>query len=81
MLFRSLFDALEQPARNDGSTSPREISSWLESSASATQEPFPSPGMGLDVRIEGKDVLGASLVIEDHPVHMELFRRTLAQPL
>jgi len=33
-------------------------------------------GMGLDVGIEGKDVIGASLVIDDHPIHMELFRRT-----
>ena len=72
-------DALERPTQKEGPTSPLEISSWLESSASATQEPFRSPGMGLDVRIEGKDVLGASLVIDDHPVHMELFRRTLAQ--
>ena len=68
-------DALERPARNERSIAVHEISSWLEASASATQEPFPSPGMGLDVRIEGKDVLGASLVIDDHPVHMELFHR------
>src|SRR6516164_76014 len=68
-------DALERQAKNERSTSVHEISSWLEASASATQESFPSPGMGLDVRIEGKDVLGASLVIDDHPVHMELFHR------
>jgi len=72
-------DALERLTQNPGSTSPQEISSWLESSASATQEPFPSPGMGMDVRIEGKDVIGASLVIDDHPIHMELFRRKLPQ--
>ena len=70
-------DALERPTRNEKSIAVQEISNWLEASASATQEPFPSPGMGLDVRIEGKDVLGASLVIDDHPVHMELFRRTV----
>jgi len=35
--------------------------------------------MGMDVRIEGKDVIGASLVIDDHPIHMELFRRKLPQ--
>ena len=28
------------------------------------------------MRIEGEDVIGASLVVDDHPVHMELFRRT-----
>jgi hypothetical protein len=72
-------DALERPTRIHRSTSLPEILSWLEAGASATQEPFPSPGMGLDVRIEGKDVLGASLVIDDHPVHMELFRRTVPQ--
>ena len=69
-------DALEQSLRNATSTSADDISTWLESSAKATQEPFPSPGLGQDVRIEGEDVLGASLVIDDHPIHMELFRRT-----
>ncbi len=69
-------DALEFAKERAGSAAPEEISKWLENSATATQEPFPSPGMGLDVRIEGKDVIGASLVIDDHPIHMELFRRT-----
>jgi hypothetical protein len=55
------------------------VLSWLESGASATQKAFPSPGMGVDVRIEGKDIIGATLVIEEHPVHMELFRRVLPQ--
>jgi ARG/rhodanese/phosphatase superfamily protein len=72
-------DALERPVQNPRSVAPKEISSWLESTGGASQEPFPSPGIGTDVRIEGKDVIGASLVIEDHPVHMELFRRTLPQ--
>ena len=54
----------------------QEISIWLERIASAKQEPFPSPGVGLDVRIEGKDVIGASLVVNDLPVHLELFCRT-----
>ena len=73
-------DALEPSTQNPGSTTPEEITSWLERGASATQESFPSPGVGQDVRIEGEDVLGASLVINDHPVHMELFRRTQALP-
>jgi hypothetical protein len=68
-------DALEQWSQNTKSTSTDDISTWLESSTRAGQEPFPSPGMGLDVRIEGEDVLGASLVIDNHPIHMELFRR------
>jgi len=69
-------DALEKPSQNVTSTSADDILTWLESSAKATQEPFPSPGLGQDVRIEGEDVLGASLVLGDHPIHMELFHRT-----
>jgi hypothetical protein len=72
-------DALERATESPRSLTEEEVFRWLESGASATQEPFPSPGMGRDVRIEGEDVIGASLVIEEHPVHMELFRRTLPQ--
>jgi hypothetical protein len=69
-------DALEPSTQNPESMAADEISKWLEGGANATQEPFPSPGVGQDVRIEGEDVIGASLVVDDHPVHMELFRRT-----
>lgn len=72
-------DALEQPTQNLGSTAPQEVLNWLAGSADAKQETFPSPGMGQDVRFDGKDVRGASLVVEGHPVHMELFRRKLPQ--
>jgi hypothetical protein len=72
-------DALEQPSQNLTSTSADYIATWLERSAKATQEPFPSPGLGQDVRIEGEDTLGASLVLDDHPIHMELFRRTVPE--
>jgi hypothetical protein len=68
-------DALEQPSQHVTSTSADDISTWLERSAKAAQESFPSPGLGQDVRIEGEDVLGATLVIDDHPIHMELFHR------
>jgi hypothetical protein len=72
-------DALELATASAGSVAPEEISKWLESSASARQKPLPSPGIGVDVRIEGKDVIGASLVIDDQPIHMELFRRPASQ--
>lgn len=72
-------DALEPPTQKPRSLTEEEVFRWLESGASATQEAFPSPGIGLDVRIEGKDIIGASLVIQEHPVHMELFRRVLPQ--
>jgi hypothetical protein len=69
-------DALEPSTESPGSMAQEQISSWLDAAASATLESFPSPGVGQDVRIEGEDVIGASLVVDDHPIHMELFRRT-----
>ncbi len=69
-------DALEPSTESPARLAPEDISSWLEASARATQESFPSPGVGQDVRIDGEDVVGACLVVDDHPVHMELFRRT-----
>jgi hypothetical protein len=69
-------DALEPSTQSPGPMTQGEISSWLDAAASATLESFPSPGAGQDVRIEGEDVIGASLVVDDHPVHMELFRRS-----
>ena len=36
-------------------------------------EPFKSPGMGFDIRLTGAHMVGAGLVVEDRPVHVELF--------
>lgn len=71
-----MIDALEPSTQSPGSMVQEEISSWLAAAASATLESFPSPGVGRDVRIEGEDLIGASLVVDEHPVHMELFRPT-----
>ena len=73
-------DALEPSTKTPVSTTPEEILNWLTSAATAVQEFFPSPGVGKDVRIEGEDVLGASLIVDDHPVHLELFRRREPPP-
>jgi hypothetical protein len=72
-------DALEPSMESPGLMAQEEISSWLDAAASATVESFPSPGVGRDMRIEGEDVMGASLVVAEHPVHMELFRPTEPQ--
>jgi hypothetical protein len=72
----SSIDALEPPRGETRSITAEGVLKWLESGSNATQEPFQSPGLGLDVRIEGPDVVGAGLVVDDHPVHMELFKRT-----
>lgn len=49
------------------------VVSWLRDASTAKSESFDSPGLGQDVRVEGDDLVGASLVIEDQPVHTELF--------
>lgn len=46
---------------------------WLRSIASASCQQFKSPGLGDDVRIESDDVVGAALVVEGEPVHIESF--------
>jgi hypothetical protein len=49
------------------------VQQWLRSAAGARVEPFKSPGLGDDVRLEGDSLVGAGLVVDDHPVHVELF--------
>jgi hypothetical protein len=57
LIRRCSLDALERWSQNTTSISLDDISEWLERSTGASQEPFPSPGIGLDVRIEGEEVL------------------------
>jgi hypothetical protein len=72
-------DALEEttPA---APVSREAVRAWLETAAQAKSEPFKSPGLGYDVRLEGKELVGAGLVLEDHPVHVELFATMPAPP-
>jgi hypothetical protein len=67
-------DALEDPEQKSQPVEPVGVSEWLKSATSAQQHWFDSPGMGKDVRIEGTNLVGATLVIDERPVHVELFR-------
>lgn len=49
------------------------VTAWLETAPSANAETYDSPGLGSDVRLESKQVAGAALVVDDRPVHVELF--------
>src|SRR5205085_319269 len=49
------------------------VRQWLRTAATAKAETFPSPGLGEDWRLESKGVVGAGLVVEGHPVHVEMF--------
>ncbi|MBN1492333.1 MAG: hypothetical protein JXA69_20640 [Phycisphaerae bacterium] len=65
-------DAIES---DDGKPAPgkEDVERWLRAVGDATFERFDSPGIGSDVRIESKSLVGAGLVVDDRPVHVELF--------
>jgi hypothetical protein len=65
-------DALE-PAAPAPPLSAESVSRWLRAAALPKVEAFQSPGLGRDLRLSGAGYLGASLVVDDHPVHLELF--------
>jgi hypothetical protein len=46
---------------------------WLHGAAAARTETFKSPGVGDDVRLEGPSLVGAGLVIDGQPIHVEVF--------
>lgn len=66
-------DALEEPASAELTLAPDDVGRWLRSAGQARLEPFPSPGLGEDVRVEGPNLVGAGLVVHEQPVHVELF--------
>jgi hypothetical protein len=68
-------DALEVGDQPAADVAAEQVAVWLHTAAEATAEPYPSPGVGVDVRLEGAGVVGAGLVVEEHPVHVELFTR------
>ena len=73
-------DALEVATEKPPTVEAREVSEWLRSASGAKQHWFDSPGVGKDVRIEGESLVGASLVVDKHPVHLELFREEQPEP-
>jgi hypothetical protein len=66
-------DALEDPATAEKRVTAEDVRRWLQSAGQARVEPFKSPGLGEDVRLEGANLVGAGLVVEEQPVHVELF--------
>jgi hypothetical protein len=49
------------------------VEAWLRGADQAKEEVFKSPGVGNDVRMEGPQLVGAGLLVEDQPVHVEVF--------
>jgi hypothetical protein len=50
-----------------------QVLSWLHGAAGAKEETFKSPGVGNDVRMESATLVGAGLLVEEQPVHVEVF--------
>jgi hypothetical protein len=65
-------DALERSAASKSAGS-EEVAAWLRAAADAQVQTFKSPGMGEDVRIEGPRLIGAGLIVDKQPIHIELF--------
>jgi hypothetical protein len=75
-----VIDSFELSKENSGSAAMQVVAAWLERVASAKPTRFPSPGIGEDIRLEGEDIFGAYLLVEDQPVHVELFSPVRGRP-
>ena len=75
--------ALESLARRQGAAPPvgrDEVREWLQSAARAQAHPYPSPGVGEDVRLEAEGLVGSALVVDGQPLHVELFADVKREP-
>jgi hypothetical protein len=66
-------DVLEQTEAKAAPLTAEAVREWLATADRAKVQPFKSPGLGYDVRLDGTTLVGAGLVVEEHPVHVELF--------
>jgi hypothetical protein len=66
-------DALNGPTKDVTPVTAEDVRDWLRSASQAQEEIFKSPGLGEDVRLQGDRLVGAGLVIEECPVHVEVF--------
>jgi hypothetical protein len=65
-------DALEDDKARPTVTT-EQVREWLESLSSTKMETFKSPGVGDDVRLKGGNAHGGALIVEERPVHVEVF--------
>lgn len=66
--------AIETPREKPRADVSREqVEDWVRSFSRSAVEAFPSPGLGTDVRLEGRRAIGAMLVVDERPLHLEVF--------
>jgi hypothetical protein len=66
-------DALELGAVPAPPVRAEQVQQWLRSAAQGQAQSFKSPGLGSHVRLRGPRVVGACLLVDDQPVHLEVF--------
>jgi hypothetical protein len=72
-------DALEV-RETDTSVTSEDVTRWLRAAAGAAVESYPSPGLGRDLRVKADVLFGSALVVEEQPVHLELFAEAPPTP-
>jgi hypothetical protein len=75
--------ALDSMGRHQDAAPPvgsHDVREWLRSAARAQAQPFKSPGVGEDVRFEAEGLVGSALVVDGHPLHVELFADARREP-
>jgi hypothetical protein len=65
-------DALEAP-QAEASLTREDATRWVQAAAAAAVESYPSPGLGQDFRVKSETLFGSALVVDEQPVHLELF--------
>jgi hypothetical protein len=73
LLRAHLIDALEESESSGTIPEPDAVRHWLDSAAQAEAKAFRSPALGDDVRLKGEQIVGAGLVVEEQPVHVQVF--------
>ena len=66
--------AIDSFEQKHTATVPRsQVEEWVRGLSRTAVEAFRPPGLGTDVRLEGDRLIGALLVVEETPVHLEVF--------
>jgi hypothetical protein len=67
-------DAIERLGGGHQEVPAQEVSRFLGDVASAGTQSYPSVGLGRDIRIEGDQVTGGALVLDERLIHLSAFR-------
>ena len=65
------FDSLE--GERHGTVERSAVEEWLSGLSRTAVDSFPSEGIGTDVRLEGDRLVGAMLLVDEAPVHVQAF--------